>query len=348
MPGKVLIIDTSYLIYKSYFVHKNLRFKNKQVGAFYGFVFTLMRLVDEVLPSKIVFARDLPVPTWRHELYPGYKAGRSKPEEQMIEQIPIIIEWMEAITDNVFATPGYEADDIIYTICCQLFAHNSLEMHQPGDALRALSDPSSSPVFPFTKKLLDTHIHDEIYIYSSDQDLYQLFLIPGVHFLKSVKGKSTHDYFSKNDFEAKYNIKPSQWLDYKALVGDASDNLPGAKGIGPKTAYKILSSFGSLGAFAKNSNIQLDSTYYTFEAVDKSDPDWDLVERYGKTVRENFHNIKLSYNLSQLKLVPDLTMQEGYNLEKGRYLLEHFQFSSLIKKLNNQPGLKGLYSDALL
>ena len=114
---KHLIIDTSYLIYRSYFAYPLLTSNGQNTGALYGFIKTVFSLVKEFEPDTLTFACDRPEKTWRHEILPEYKAGRPEIENQMREQIPKILEWCELVTPNVFATPGYEADDLIFTIC---------------------------------------------------------------------------------------------------------------------------------------------------------------------------------------------------------------------------------------
>ncbi len=351
MHNRTLVIDTSYLTYKAYFVYKNLRHKGQPVGALYGFASTIMRLIDEVLPSRIVFARDLPAPTWRHKIYKGYKAGRKPPEPEMISQIPLITEWIESITNNVFAVEGYEADDIIYSVCCNSFAEQSYQEQGIKDVISAMTGEFAAPVFPFTEDVLvqGKNSNQEVYIYSSDKDLYQLFMIPNVTFLKTVKNQALHQKYSVTEFEQEYDLQPQQWLDYKALVGDGSDNLPGIKGFGPKTAHRIISVFGGLEGFLKS--LGLDSElffYYTFTQKETGLVEQQLLDKYGPRIKDGFDNLLMTYKLSQLKLVPRIYVQDSLNLENGREVFERFNFSSLIAKLRNQPGVvnqsaKGLF-----
>ena len=113
---KTLIIDTSYLIYRSYFAYPKLTFNNQPVGAFFGFAKTIIELVRDNKPDQLVFACDTSEPTWRHKLVSDYKAGRAQIEEAMISQFPLVNDWCESISKNVFKYSGWEADDIIFSI----------------------------------------------------------------------------------------------------------------------------------------------------------------------------------------------------------------------------------------
>lgn len=335
---KVLIIDSSYLTYKSYFAYKNISYQGQPLGAFYGFASTVMRLCEELSPTQVVFARDLPKPTWRHKTYGEYKAGRKPPEEEMISQIPIITNWCEAITDNVFAVEGYEADDIIYTICCNLFADENLSKNHESVVV---DETFKNPKFPFDQTKLETPIHTDyqVYIYSSDKDLYQLFLMPEVYFLKTKRGSKTHQYYGINEFWEQYQIPPQVWIDYKTLMGDPSDNLKGLDKVGPKTAAKTIQELGSLKSMFDHLGLSTkDFGYYNF-----NNPPLNEVSKGSQKILDkiklNYEDLLQTYTLSQLTLVPKINPNETLNFEKGRSIFEKYNFKSLIHKL---PQLKGV------
>lgn len=169
-------------------------------------------------PSSIVAAFDSDVPTFRHEIHPQYKAGRKR-----LDGIDEAIAEAKAELDRrniaCMESPGFEADDIIATI--------SATVRDDGG---------------------------QVLIYSADKDLHQLLVIGEVTQLVSVKkaGNSLScQWMTACLLQSKYKVRPDQWVDWKVLVGDPSDNIPGIKGIGPEAASNILMTCGSLDEFYK-------------------------------------------------------------------------------------------------
>jgi DNA polymerase-1 len=157
----------------------------------------------------MMVAWDLPKPTFRHEKYVGYKAQRPKADAEMVEQIPLVKEVIETMGIVQLAEEGYEADDIIGT----------------------LSTLSSD--------------ENEVVILTGDQDTMQL-VNDRVRILTPAKGANPPVLYGPDEVWNKYGVKPEQIVDYKALIGDPSDNIPGVAGIGPKGAANLLKMFGSL------------------------------------------------------------------------------------------------------
>ena len=341
---RTLVIDTSYLTYKSYFAFKNITHQGKSIGAFYGFAKTVMKLVEEFQPSRVIFARDLPQPTWRHKEYPEYKAGRTPPEPEMVEQIPIINEWCKSITDNVFAVEGFEADDIIYTICCQLFGESINK-----EPLKNGINSSVSPYFPFDQASMEdaNTINYSACIFSSDKDLYQLFMMPNVSFIKIDKVTKKYHLYTQEDFYNEYQVPPQLWLDYKTLVGDSSDNLKGLPRVGPKTAQKILTETGSLRSIFNY--MKIDSAGFNYYSLKESVVE-SIAEKNQKTmskIKENTDILRQTYRLSGLALTPGININESLNFENGREFFEKYNFRSLIQKLPQQPGIYNSSSEQL-
>jgi len=159
----ILIIDTSYLIYKAYFAYPDLSYQNQPTGAIYGFIKTVLKLITDWQPKILVFTVDRPEKTWRHELFSEYKAGRPEMEDKMLRQIPIILEWCQAITPNYLAVSGFEADDLIWTITQQFYQNKTDTANQIDD--------------------LFLENHTPTWIFSADRDLYQLLVFPQVKFI---------------------------------------------------------------------------------------------------------------------------------------------------------------------
>jgi DNA polymerase-1 len=301
MP-KTLLIDTSYLIFRSYFAYPDLTTKSlttgeeSHVGAFFGFAKTILALVKELQPEILIFADDRPEPTWRHKVLEDYKAGRPPLEDKMLFQLPLIKSWAAKVSPNYEAIPGFEADDIIKTYCDQLVDNGSYQT----------------------------------YVFSSDRDLYQLLTRRDVCFLSIEKSNYQTKFFGTQDFIEKYEIQPEQWLDYKALVGDNSDNLKGVAGIGPKTAISILQKIGKLEYLLN---------YFDTGEVNDQIAGFVNDSKNAKVIDK----IKLdraildqTKYLATLQTVPNIPISlPGFDFSKGLEMFQEYNFSSLIKQLSN-------------
>jgi DNA polymerase-1 len=195
----------------------------------YGFLKSLMDMMEAEQPQYAAVAFDLDQPTFRHEADDTYKEGRPETPEGFVEDMQNLKQLLTDFGLNIFTAPGYEADDVIGTLATQACDQG------------------------FRVKIL-----------SGDQDLFQLIddqecitvLHLGSAFAKGSRN-GTGKEFKIADVKAKLDILPAQVVDYKALCGDASDNIPGVKGIGAKTAAKLLNEYGSLDAvYADIENIK--------------------------------------------------------------------------------------------
>jgi DNA polymerase I len=351
---KTLIIDSSYLIYRSYFAYPKLTYNDQPVGAFFGFAKTIIELVRDNKPDQLVFAGDTTDPTWRHKLVDDYKAGRAKIEEAMVSQFPLINNWCKMVSKNVFKFSGWEADDIIFSISLdeltqfQTICKKDLEtVPEKLSDLFGDSKASKIPEFPIrfdelVKKSKD--MANEILIYSSDRDLYQMLSLPNLKFIHSSKGN--HEYFGINEFKSKYQLHPLQWLDYKALVGDPGDNLKGVEGIGPKTATGILQEVGCLYSLFEKMNLENKPFFRTAGACWATDHDLNSYFQNSKNskmiekLKQNYQVIRHTYLMSSLQCVPEVKFEStGFVLSDGLDELEKYGFKSLltmIKKLEPQ------------
>jgi len=332
-----LIIDTSYLMYRSYFAYPNLTSKDgSPAGAFFGFAKTVMALLDEYQPDQLIFTTDTPKPTWRHVLLDSYKAGRPPLEESMRQQIPVIQKWISLITPNVYTREGFEADDLIYTLTAKHVLPNygteTIDAHQiDTDMQRVVAHGVQSSA--------DAR---RVSIFSSDKDLYQLFTFDQVRFIKTQKGSKKPILYTREMFEKEYDLEPAQWLDYKALVGDSSDNLKGISGVGPKTATKILHTYGSLhklySAFGMEDLDVFQRSAFAGEGISA-----DMVAaqlqatwfaRWKDALQDQFESVMKTYCLAGLSFVPQLSQPtQELSLTAGIELFEQFGFRSLVRTL---------------
>lgn len=293
MGKKYILVDTSYLIFRSFYAYPNLIKNNQSIGGFFGFAKTIHYLVNKFNTRNIIFTHDLPKPTWRHKIFSEYKAGRQTPPPELLQQFPIIKEWTNTITPNNLFLEGFEADDIIKTLCDVLI----------------LTDETN-----------------EVYIFSSDRDLYQLFTHSNLKFLHG------DNIFDLPQFLEKYQTKPEHWVDFKTYVGDSSDNLKGVSGIGPKTAAKLISD-----------NILFD---YIFEFIQEGKN--EEIERFIqkeknanliKNIAQNIDSIKQTRLLAGLQFVDGLDLSkinEDINLNEGLEFYKQYGFNSLIKEVSSK------------
>jgi len=218
MAETFYLIDGHSNAYRAYFAMERSRSRltsptGQPTGAIYNFVSMLEKLIKQKKPSYIAAAFDAKGPTFRHERYPDYKATRKPMPDSLRSQLPTIIEVVRAYGVPVFSIEGFEADDVLATL-----------------ARRA------------AKRGID------VYIVTADRDLYQL--VDGEHIYVYDERKDT--VFTPDEVKASLGVLPEKVLDLKGLAGDSSDNLPGVRGIGPKTAVQLLEKYGSLDEVLAN------------------------------------------------------------------------------------------------
>lgn len=212
--NKVILIDGNSLMFRSYYAtaYTGNLMQNKQglyTNAVFGFCNMINKLVDESV-DKVFVAFDAGKQTFRHKEYDDYKGGRKPMPDEFRVQIPYIKKFLDVMNIMHYETLDYEADDLVGTVAT----------------------------------LLNTPDND-IYVISGDKDLLQLAK-GNIKVCLTKKGITELDEYNENNFKEKMGIYSYQIPDYKGLVGDSSDNLPGIKGIGEKTALKLLEQYNSL------------------------------------------------------------------------------------------------------
>ncbi len=200
------------LAYRAYFAFIQRPLKNSKgenTSAVFGFANSLIKILDEEKPDYIAAVFDTKEPTFRHKQYAAYKATREKMPEDMIPQLHFLKELAIALGVTVIEFPGYEADDIIATL-----------------ALRAAKED-----------------HD-VFMVTGDKDFMQL-ITPRILIYNPLQKKSENPIVNADSVREKFGVNPDQIIDLLALMGDTADNIPGVKGIGEKTAMKLIQEFGS-------------------------------------------------------------------------------------------------------
>jgi len=207
------IIDGSAIAYRSYYAMKRaglVRSDGFPTGACYAFFNSVYNLLENREPDHIVMVFDASEKTFRHEIFPDYKATREAMPDDLVQQLPYIHDLTRALNIDVIIEPGFEADDVLGTL-----------------AKRA------------EKKGM------QVFMVTGDKDLMQM-LDENIHMYKPGRGKKEDEIITSKELREKWDIRPEQVAGFLALVGDSSDNIPGVKGIGKKRAARLLNEFESI------------------------------------------------------------------------------------------------------
>ena len=289
---KVVLVDGNNLLFRSYYAtaYTGNIMRNSEgfpTNGLYGFVNMINKIIAEEKPKYMMVAFDIGK-TFRHEKYDRYKDGRKETPDDLKIQFPIAKEILTAMGIKYLECEGYEADDIIGTI-----------------SLWCDKDPKY-----------------EALIVSSDKDLLQL--ISDETTVKLLKTKD-HIMMDKNTFFDTYGFDPIKMIDLKALMGDASDNIPGVKGIGEKGAIKLLKEYGSIDGIYENiDNIKGATQTKLIDGKDDAYYSKDLVTIY--------REVPLNITFDDL-LYKDINTNDLFELYKK------LDFYSLMKKTGNNSNI---------
>lgn len=294
---KLVLLDAHAIIHRAY--HALPEFSTsggEPTGALYGLSSMLLKIIDELKPDFIVACFDLPGPTYRHEAFEAYKAGRAKTDDALVSQLERAKEVFSAFGIPIYSHPGFEADDIIgtivHTICNSKFAVQDLEIIIATGDMDALQLVSGSRVRVYTLKkgINDTVLYDE----------------------KGVK--------------TRFGFGPELLVDYKGLRGDPSDNIPGVKGIGEKTATDLIIKYGSLDEIYRSLNKgKLEAS----ERIKKLLSEGEEEARFSKTLATIRKDAPINFSL------PD-SWTRNFEVEKALELFSKLEFRTMgdrVKKL---------------
>ena len=219
---KLFLLDAYALIFRAYYAFiKNPRITSKglNTSAVFGFLLALEEVLQKQKPTHLAVVFDTPTPTFRHEMYKEYKAHRDATPEDIIKAVPYIKRLIEAYKIPVIDYPGFEADDVIGTL--------ARKASQRG----------------FTT-----------YMMTPDKDFAQL-VSDNILMLKPSRSGNESILWGVEDVQKEFSVKrPEQVIDILALMGDTADNIPGAPGVGPKTAMKLISEYGSIEELFRNTD----------------------------------------------------------------------------------------------
>jgi len=287
---KLIIIDGNALIHRSFHaLPPTLRTKDgRLVNAVYGFTSFLLKALNEFRPEYVVLTLDKKGPTFRHTAYAEYKATRVKAPDELYEQIPLVKEVATAFNIPIFELDGYEADDLIGTICSQLDAEKNLE------------------------KIIITGDLDTLQLIDKKTAVYTM-----------SRGLSDSVLYGADQVKERYGLSPEQMIEYKALRGDPSDNIPGVRGIGEKTASELLTEFKDLNG--------------VYAAVKKNNP--KIRARILELLKEHEATAYLSRELATINRQAPIKFSlnnvkfSSFSLEKVLAIFSKLEFKSLLIKV---------------
>ncbi len=292
---RLLIIDSNALMYRAWHAISPLTAPNGEaVNAVYGFTSMLFKAIEYIKPTHIATAFDTKVKTFRHLMYPKYKAGRTTQPNEFYNQFSLVKKILNCLRIPIFEHDGFEADDIIGTLS------------------------------NFT---IQTHPNMEVVIASGDFDLLQL-INPRVKVLIYQQGVTKMALYDEDACYERYGLEPSKLIDYKALVGDKSDNIPGAKGIGEKTALELLKQFDNLKRIY---DLELDEQTMDYDNPIKISTK-KLLKQYKNDVFISQELVTIKKNL-ELNINLDNCKFGLFNEAQIICLFEQLNFASLIRRI---------------
>lgn len=284
---KMLAVDGNSIINRAFYGVRPLTTSyGLHTNAVYGMINILDKHISELAPDYCAIAFDLKAPTFRHKMYNEYKAGRRAMPEELAEQFGVAKDVAEALGFTRLECEGYEADDILGTL----------------------------------SKYADEDL--TVYILTGDRDSLQL-IDDRVHVLLTTNSETVD--FDKAAFKAKYGVESAQFVDVKALMGDSSDNIPGVRGIGEKTALSLISEYGTL-----------DNVYASLDTARLTN---SVKTKLGEGKASAYMSRDLARIFTEVPLTVGLSDMEYHGMDRARTLalMQRLEFSAFIKrfKLDN-------------
>lgn len=293
---RFVIIDAMAIAYRGYFAFINNPLKNSKgepTSAVYGFMTQLIKIIDDTKPDYLVIASDSKEKTFRHVRYEKYKSSRTEMPEDMVPQIKRIMELIEALKIPLYILPGYEADDLVGTAV------------KKAEALGLYS-----------------------YTVTPDKDYVQL-VTENVTMIKPGRSGDDIVIMDKTKVIEDYGFEPKYMVDYLALVGDSSDDIPGVAGIGPKSATPLIQQFGNL-----------ENIYNNIEAIEKKGVRTKL-----EASKENaFLSKELATIMTDVPYEMDIEASKFTppDLQKATDILTELELKTIINKLNKLFNANGV------
>ncbi|MCK9470941.1 MAG: DNA polymerase I [Bacilli bacterium] len=286
---RLVLLDGYSLMFRAYYAtayRGNLM--QTSTGIYTNAIYGFYAMTNKLLTSEeyTFVALDAGSQTFRHQEFPEYKGTRKPVDQELISQIPLVKRYLDILNIRRFETLDYEADDLLASVATKFYDD-----------------------------------FDEIVIVSGDRDLLQL-VNDKVKVLLPLRGTSEFDEYNIDNFYEKMSIYPNQVTDYKGMVGDTSDNLPGIKGIGDKTAVKLLNEYQTLENILENLDNLKGKVKENFEEYKEI----GLKCKYLATLKRD---VKIVYSKEDLRL-------EKYDVDDLTNFLKELEFNSFLRELNKK------------
>ena len=282
----LMLIDGNSLTYRAFFaLPTDMATASGQVtNAVYGFTSMLVNLLRDQRPDHLAVVFDRPEPTFRHLALDSYKANREASPDILRQQMGLVRQVVEVLRVPVLDLAGFEADDIIATLATQAEARG-----------------------------------DDVVIVTGDRDSYQLVCDPHIRVLYNKRGVSDYALYDEAGILERTGVTPGNYVEYAALRGDPSDNLPGVPGVGEKTAAKLITTYGGIDGI--------------YEHLD------DLTPKLRQNLAENEDKARLNVELMRLRrdapvdVDPDDLRIGDYDLDEVRRVFDFFEFRALYERM---------------
>lgn len=297
--SKLLLLDGHSLTYRAFFaVPEDMATRSGQpTGAVFGFTSMLINLVRDHRPDAIAVCFDRREPTFRHTAAPEYKAHRDETPATLIDQLGLVRQVLESLSISALDCAGFEADDLLATLAS--------EGERRGD---------------------------DVLIVSGDRDVYQLVHDPGIRLLYNRRGVTDYALYDEAGIAERTGVTPDLYVQYAALRGDPSDNLPGVPGVGEKTAAKLLNKYGSVEALLA-------------AAAEQTPKLAENLAAHSDAVRRNVDLMTLRTD-APVEIAPADLRWDSFDAELAARTFEFLEFGTLHARLRD--ALAGTSMDGLL
>jgi DNA polymerase-1 len=306
---RLILLDAHAILHRAYHALPDFASsKGEPTGALYGLSTMLMKIIGDLKPDYIVACYDLPGPTYRHEVYKEYKAGRKKTDSELVSQLKRSRDVFTAFNIPIYDKPGFEADDMLGTI-----------------VERIISSKEKDDVFAGV----------DVVIASGDMDTMQLVSDKRVQVYTLKKGINDTIMYDEEGVRARFGFGPELLPDYKGLRGDPSDNIIGIAGIGEKTATILITKFGTI-----------EQIYAALKKATKEKPPYEsfkktgITDRIVKLLEEGKEEAEFSKMLATIRrdapidfVLPEKPFREGLETAKVQALFTELDFRTLGARL---------------
>ena len=296
---RLIVIDSNAVIHRAFHALPPLTTKKGElVNAIYGFLLVFFKAIKEFQPDFVVATFDFPAPTFRHKRYKLYKATRKKAPQELYDQIPKIKEILKSFNVQIFEKQGFEADDLIGTI--------------------SKAAPRKQ-IMPEIETIILTGDLDALQLVNKHTKVYTL-----------RKGLKDTVLYDKEKVKEKYDgLIPEELIDYKALRGDPSDNIPGVLGVGEKTAIFLIKEFGTLENLYKELEQNSEKAKEIKESLKKKLLDYKDQAFISQMLAEINQNVPIEFDLGKCRW-------GDYNKDKIIEIFREYEFKTLIDRLTDK------------